>query len=307
MEYERNLMDDADHNNLNRNHRLPEEERKIREMLEDLLTNYKKQKIEVPERDNMTLNGVEKCCLIFFNMIFMICIFPICCGFYVLGPLEAGVIMFLGKVIHVRKTAGLGWYWPIGRSIRKVSLGINTMELHGSTVPDKNGSPLRVSAIVTYKVNDPVASLYNVDHYIQYIKDQGLEVLKRVVSRFPYRSNDENVPSLLDDTMIIGKCMKELLQAKSEIAGVDILRMELMEFSYHKEVAQSLLQIQQAQAKIEARKLIVEGGVLIVRDALVKLEEENVELNETTKQLLTKDLMLITCSEGGQPTPVLNV
>ena len=101
--------------------------------------------------------------------------------------------------------------------------------------------------------------------------------------------------------------MKELLQAKCQIAGAQILRMELMEFSYHAEIAQSLLQIQQAQAKIEARKLIVEGAVLIVRDALIKLDEEGVDLTYETKQNLTKDLMLITCSETGQPQPVINL
>ena len=101
--------------------------------------------------------------------------------------------------------------------------------------------------------------------------------------------------------------MKELLQAKCDIAGVEILRMELMEFSYHAEVAQGLLQIQQANAKVEARKMIVEGGVMIVKDALIKLEEEGVRINEETRQALTKDLLLITCSETGQPTPVINM
>lgn len=101
--------------------------------------------------------------------------------------------------------------------------------------------------------------------------------------------------------------MKELLQAKCSIAGAEILRMELMEFSYHAEVAQGLLQIQQAQAKVDARKMIVEGGVLIVKDALLKLDEEGVELTMDTKQALTKDLLLITCSETGQPHPVINM
>ncbi|MEL6735248.1 MAG: hypothetical protein AAFO98_05100 [Pseudomonadota bacterium] len=101
--------------------------------------------------------------------------------------------------------------------------------------------------------------------------------------------------------------MKELLQAKCTLAGAEILRMELMEFSYHSEVAQGLLQIQQAQAKIDARKLIVEGGVLIVKDALLKLDEEGVEMTAETKQKLTKDLLIVTCSEGGQPRTVLSV
>ena len=101
--------------------------------------------------------------------------------------------------------------------------------------------------------------------------------------------------------------MRELLQAKCDIAGAEILRMELMEFAFHQEMSQALLQVQQAQAKLDARKLIVEGGVTIVRDALLKLDEEGVEIDEETKEALTKDLMLITCAEGGQPQSVINL
>ena len=101
--------------------------------------------------------------------------------------------------------------------------------------------------------------------------------------------------------------MRELLQAKCDIAGAEILRMELMEFAFHQEMSQALLQVQQAQAKIDARKLIVEGGVTIVRDALLKLDEEGVGIDEDTKDALTKDLMLITCAEGGQPQSVINL
>lgn len=78
------------------------------------------------------------------------------------------------------------------------------MELKGSSVPDSNGSPMNVSAILTYKITDPMASLFNVDNFERYVYDQGLEVLKRVLSRFPYRASKAGEPSLLDDTMIIG-------------------------------------------------------------------------------------------------------
>ena len=101
--------------------------------------------------------------------------------------------------------------------------------------------------------------------------------------------------------------MKDLLQAKCTIAGAEIMRMELMEFSYHPEMAQALLQVQQAQAKIDARKLIVEGGVLIVKDALETFKEEGVELDSENKEKLTRELMLITCAEGQSPSAVINI
>ena len=83
------------------------------------------------------------------------------------------------------------------------------MELKGSSVPDQNGSPMNVSAIVTYKITDPMASLFNVDNFQKYVYDQGLEVLKRVLSRFPYRASKQGEPSLLDDTMIIGRIISK--------------------------------------------------------------------------------------------------
>lgn len=78
------------------------------------------------------------------------------------------------------------------------------MELKGSSVPDKNGSPLKISAVITFKILDPVASLFHVANSQRFVEDQGLEVLKRVVSRFPYKANKPGQPSLLEDTVIIG-------------------------------------------------------------------------------------------------------
>lgn len=201
MEINRQLMSDSQPNNP-----IPtQEEMKVREMLDDLLKNYTQNKIQVPDRGNMELTCGEKCCMIFLNLLVLICIFPILSGFYTVQPLQAVVLMFMGKVVKVQKQPGLSWYWPVGRISKTVSLGINTLELKGSSVPDKNGSPMNVSAIVTYKITDPVASLFNVDDFNKFIYDQGLEVVKRVLCRFAYRSTFPDEPSLLDDTMIIGE------------------------------------------------------------------------------------------------------
>lgn len=200
MDYEKANFNEEDHID-------SADEKKIRELLHDLLTNYKKQKITVPSKGDMALNGGEYCCLIFFNFIFALCILPLCCGFYTVEPLQAVVLMFMGKIIKVNTSPGLSYTFPFGVAKQRVSLGINTMELSGSSVPDKNGSPLNVSAVVTYRIHDPIASLFNIDHFGKYVKDQGLEVVKRVVAKFPYISSDPNTPSLLDDTMIIGNSL----------------------------------------------------------------------------------------------------
>ena len=66
-----------------------------------------------------------------------------------------------------------------------------------------------------------------------------------------------------------------------------------MEVSYHTEVAQSLLLVQQAQAKLDARTLIIKGCVEIVNGAIENLKEKGIEMNEQDKHDLVKKLMVI--------------
>lgn len=182
---------------------------------------------------------------------------------------------------------------------------MNTLEIRGSSVPDKIGSPLNVSAMITYKITNPLAAVYNVQNYQTYIKDQALEVLKRVCSRFPYDSKNSHEPSLMNDSSDIAIFLKELLNAKCKIAGAEILRMEIMEFSYHKEIAANMLLVQQAQSKIEARKLIVEGAVGIVKDAARKVDQCQIVLDRDIKEELIKNMLVVTCSDQGKPRLVL--
>jgi regulator of protease activity HflC (stomatin/prohibitin superfamily) len=119
------------------------------------------------------------------------------------------------------------------------------MTIEGSSVPDLKGSPMNVSAIVNYKIEDALKSTFAVRDYERFIYNQSLEVMRTVCSKFAYRSGDDQ-PCLMTDSYLIGHYMAGLLQERCEICGVKIEKMELMEVAYHTEVAQSLLLVQQA-------------------------------------------------------------
>ena len=100
-----------------------------------------------------------------------------------------------------------------------------------------------VSSTIIYRIVDAIKAKFGITNLKLYIENQGLDVLRGTCSKFPYRSNDPSEPSLTQDSQIIGDKMREILQERCEIAGVEIIGMELMELSYHPEVAQGLLQI----------------------------------------------------------------
>lgn len=91
-----------------------------------------------------------------------------------------------------------------------MSTKVETLQIKGSSVPDLKGSPMHVSVIVNYKIVDPIRSVYAVDDYQSYLKNQSLEVLRTACSRFAYRSSDDE-PCLMTDSALIGHHMAGLL------------------------------------------------------------------------------------------------
>jgi regulator of protease activity HflC (stomatin/prohibitin superfamily) len=132
---------------------------------------------------------------------------------------------------------GLHWFLPCCTAFNKISTKVQTINLGGSSVPDARGSPLNVSAIVTFSVDKPVEALYHVSDLNHFVMNQGLDVLRRVCTKFPYRSNDPSEASLQDDGTIISKYLREMLDNRCTVAGVSIQRMDLTEIAYHPEVA----------------------------------------------------------------------
>jgi len=126
-----------------------------------------------------------------------------------------------------------------------VSTAIETISLRGSSVPDANGAPLEVSAIINYSIDNPAQAQYAVEDSPAFIYNQGLEVMRRVCAQFPYRPKfGEDTPSLQSDSFTIGQCMRQMVQDRCKVAGVNIIKMELMEVAYSASIAKDLLQVQ---------------------------------------------------------------
>ncbi len=243
----------------------------------------------------------------FFNLFFCLLIYPLFFGFFSLRPNEIVILEAFGKPIKVYETPGLKWYWPCCVVRKKFTRSLETINIHGSSVPDKNGSPLNISVVITYTISDPLALTYNIEKEKEFLRSQALEVIRRVTCHFKYRSNNPDEPTLLSDTITIGSYMRKMVNVKLKLAGIYVTRMELMEISYHPEIAQGMLQIQQAQAKIEARAEIVRGGIEIVKDTLNQLKTNEIKLDKETKDNLTKDLMVVVCSDFGRPQNMVRI
>lgn len=227
-------------------------------------------------------------------------------GFFVVNPREEIVVLRFGKFVRILRNQGICWIHPIGRSLIRIPTRDMTLDIATTTVLERNGNPIQISAVVVYRVEDSYKAALDVESYRTFIDDQAGAVIKRCSSQFPYESSDHSEPCLKVENDEVTRSFISELQEAVNAAGIRVLGVRLNDLTYAPEIAQSMLMRQQALALIDARKTIVEGAVEIVRDAVDRLQKAELHMTDSEREQLISNLLVVICS-GERAQPVLQV
>lgn len=227
-------------------------------------------------------------------------------GYYIVNPRQEIVVIRWGKYIKTVKNQGIRWSHPVGRHLHRLSTQDTTLDIATTTVVERNGNPILISAVVIYRVEDSRKAALDVADHNLFIADQASAVIKRVSSTFPYESPDESEPCLKVESDVVTNAYVLELQEAVNPAGIQVIGVKLNDLTYAPEIAQAMLMRQQALALIDARKTIVEGAVDIVKDAIQQLEDANQALSDAQRQVLISNLLVVICS-GDSAQPVIQV
>ena len=240
---------------------------------------------------------------IFIPLIFVIIL--ISSGFAVVQPNDARVLILFGKYTGTIRESGFWWVNPF--TVRKkVSLRIRNFNSQKIKVNDLHGNPIEIGAVVVWRVFDSAKAVFDVENYEQFVDIQSETAIRTLASEYPYDVTEEDTPSLRGTPQVIAESLKNTLQTRLEVAGVDILESRISHLAYAQEIAQAMLRRQQAQAIIAARQKIVEGAVGMVEMALNALSAQNiVKLDEDKKATMVNNLMVALVSES-EVQPVIN-
>lgn len=190
---------------------------------------------------------------------------------------------------------------------KKITLKAMTLNNDKQKVNDALGNPIVIGIVVVWKVTNTAKALFNVDNFVEFLSIQCDSALRNIVRLYPYDSSDEDgEKSLRGSSLEVADKLKEEIQKKVEIAGLDILEARITHLSYAPEIAPVMLQRQQAVAVVAARQYIVDSAVGMVEMALEKLSEKNiVNLDEERKAAMVSNLMVVLC--GNKETqPIVN-
>jgi len=100
--------------------------------------------------------------------------------------------------------------------------------------------------------------------------------------------------------------MIDLLQERVNASGVQIVNFELTDLAYAPEIAQAMLIRQQAEAMVDARKIIVEGAVQISMGALAGLADKGIKMTKEEEAKMVTSLLVVICGDA-KVQPTVNV
>ncbi len=248
------------------------------------------------------LPGLLKVAGVFVALLVLICWF----GFYMVHPNQGKVLQLFGQYAGTDRNTGLRWANPL-YSKQSVSLRVRNFESGRLKVNDANGNPIEIAAVIVWKVVDTAEAVFEVDDYENYVTIQSEAALRNLATSYPYEHDaDDERLSLRSDSNSIAQKLKNEVQDRLQKAGVDVLEARLSHLAYAPEIAQAMLQRQQASAVLAARKIIVQGAVGMVSDALQQLKEQDVvDLDAERKAAMVSNLLVVLCGDQ-QAKPVIN-
>lgn len=267
------------------------------------------------------------------GIIFLLAGIIMLCGLKIINPNEAIVLVLFGNYYGTIAKEGFFWVNPFCSAInptyepailragklkededktdisspstnKKVSLKALTLNNKIQKVNDEMGNPIMIGVVVIWKVVNPTKAVFNVDNYKTYLSIQCDTALRNVARLYPYDVSDgSDEKTLRGSSQEVADKLKDELQARVHLAGLEISEVRITHLAYAPEIAAAMLQRQQAEAIIAARKKIVEGAVGMVEMALNSLNENNiVKLDDEKKAAMVSNLLVVLCgNKDAQP------
>ncbi|MBU5211972.1 SPFH domain-containing protein [Heyndrickxia oleronia] len=226
-------------------------------------------------------------------------------GITIIQPNQAGVVTFFGKYLGTIRESGLFLTVPFTLR-RTVSLRVRNFNSKKLKVNDVEGNPIEIAAVIVFKVIDSAKAVFDVDQYEQFVEIQSETAIRHVATKYPYDTYDNVELTLRGNAEEVSNELANELQDRLNVAGVQVIEARLTHLAYSTEIAQAMLQRQQASAIISARQKIVEGAVGMAQLAIKQLEQGNIiELDDERRVQLVNNLLVAIVSDKATQ-PVIN-
>lgn len=262
--------------------------------------------LDAPEQVSMRENFDEDvqanlCCPAALSCCLSSVCFPAWLGaFRTVQQNQHAAVLVWGKYVGSVTNPGLRLVNPFGTELRVASTACQTMDIKELKCVDAKGNPIMISGNIAYRIYSVKKARVDVVNAEMYVLQQAPMSLRKVASKFTYDALRS------DDTGEVERDLRKSLQASVSDAGILVMKFDLTDLSYAPEIAQAMLVKQQAEAMIDARRLVTASAVTIACDAAKQVKTMGHELSKEMEEQLIKNVLTVICSHSGV-TPTMGM
>lgn len=228
-------------------------------------------------------------------------------GFIAIEPNSTRVLTLFGSYMGTLNESGFFFVNPFYTK-KKISIRADTLDVPQIKVNDKQGNPILIGAVVMYRVKDTFKAAFAVENYPNFVKIQSETAVRKLAGMYSYDNleDEEAAITLRSSFEEVNHQLALEIADRLHIAGIEVVEARINNLSYATEIAQAMLQRQQASAIVSARSKIVEGAVGMVEMALEMLSHKKIiELDEEKKAAMVSNLLVVLCGDRNV-SPVVN-
>jgi regulator of protease activity HflC (stomatin/prohibitin superfamily) len=224
-------------------------------------------------------------------------------GLTAVSPNGSRVLTLFGAYKGTVRDNGFFFINPFYKK-QRISLRARNLDTPPIKVNDSLGNPIKIGAVVVWKVKETFRAAFDVDDYQSFVNIQSEAAIRKLAGQYPYDDfEDEDTGQINHLTLRSGGAeidekLEDALTRRLQIAGIEVIEARISYLAYSEEIASAMLQRQQATAIIAARRKIVEGAVGMVDDALKQLSAKKiVELDDDKRAAMVSNLLVVLCSD----------
>ncbi|NTU47910.1 MAG: slipin family protein, partial [Syntrophobacteraceae bacterium] len=165
----------------------------------------------------------------------------------ILNEYERGVIFRLGRVIHA-KGPGLILLIPYVDRMVKVSLRLIATDVPPQDVITRDNVSVKVSAVIYFRVIDPVKSIISVENYLYATSQLAQTTLRSVCGQ-------GELDDLLSERDKVNAHIQEILDRHTEPWGIKVMVVEVKQIDLPIEMQRAMAK--QAEAERERRAKVI--------------------------------------------------
>ena len=203
-------------------------------------------------------------------------------GFRVLQQYQRGLVFRLGRYQSTRD-AGLRWIIPLVDRMQVVDVRVVTQEIEPQETMTNDNVPVKVRAVVWYKVVDPQKAIIEVAGFQDAVRQTALTSLRSVMGQ---HSLDE----LLKEQEKLSAMLGQIMDSATEPWGIEVERVQIKDVEIPQSMQRAMAQ--EAEAHREKRARIIKAEAEY--EAALKLTEAATKMAQTPMAIELRRMQMIT-------------